>query len=392
MAGLRETMGDLRRLRRGWGEALAAAQPQARPAAAGTRLQLVTEFGPNPGNLRMFAFAPDELPPSPALVVVLHGCTQNAAGYDQGAGWSTLARRYGFVLVCPEQVAGNNPKSCFNWFVPGDVTRGEGEVLSIRNMIERAVVDHGVDRGRVFVTGLSAGGAMAAAMLATYPELFAGGGIVAGLPYGAAGNVQQALRAMGGDTGGRQARAWGDLVRAASPHRGPWPRVSVWHGEADAVVRAANGAALVAQWTDLHGLGAVPAVRDVVAGSAREVWRDAAGREVVESFTIGGMGHGTPLHVGDDDHMCGAAGAFLLDVGISSSYHMAKFWGLTDGVSIRRQAAGPATPGRDVALVSPDGTVRMSKGAKSGRPAQPAESGGEVGAIIRKALRSAGLM
>ena len=212
MAGLGATMGDLRRLRGRWGEALAAAQQTARPATGDGRLRPVAEFGPNPGNLQMFTFVPDDLPPSPALVVVLHGCTQNAPGYDLGAGWSTLAERHGFVVVCPQQSPANNPKSCFNWFLPGDVTRGRGEVLSIRNMIERAILDHGIDRSRVFVNGLSAGGAMAAAMLATYPELFAGGGIVAGLPYGAAANVQQALQAMG-DTGGRPARAAPAILR-----------------------------------------------------------------------------------------------------------------------------------------------------------------------------------
>ena len=103
---------------------------------------------------------------APALVVVLHGCTQTAAGYDLGAGWSTLAERYGFVLLLPEQTPANNPKTCFNWFLPGDTARDRGEALSIRQMIEKTIGAHGVDRKRVFITGLSAGGAMTAAMLA----------------------------------------------------------------------------------------------------------------------------------------------------------------------------------------------------------------------------------
>ena len=163
----------------------------------------------------MFTYAPKNLGPSPALVVVLHGCTQSAGSYDLGAGWSTLAQRYGFVLLLPEQTPANNPKTCFNWFLPGDAARDQGEALSIRQMIEKTIVAHGIDRGRVFITGLSAGGAMAAAMLATYPEVFSAGAIIAGLPYGAAGNVQQAFESMFQGRP-RTASEWGDLVRRAS--------------------------------------------------------------------------------------------------------------------------------------------------------------------------------
>ena len=195
------------------------------------RLQEVFSFGSNPGNLRMFTYRPPTLAEKPALVVVLHGCTQTAAGYDLGAGWSTLADRYGFALLFPEQQRFNNPNGCFNWFLPEDSQRDRGEPLSIRQMIEKSIVDHGIDRRRIFVTGLSAGGAMTSIMLACYPDVFAGGAIVAGLPYGAAANVQQAFASMF-QSPSRPAREWGDLVRKASSHRGRG-RVSVWHGNAD---------------------------------------------------------------------------------------------------------------------------------------------------------------
>jgi poly(hydroxyalkanoate) depolymerase family esterase len=215
---------------------------------------------------------PERLSSAPALVVVLHGCTQSAAGYDHGAGWSTLADRHGFVAVFPEQQRANNPNLCFNWFQPGDTERGKGEALSIRQMVARAVADHGVDPRRVFVTGLSAGGAMASAMLATYPDVFAGGAIVAGLPFGAAGNVQEAFQAMF-ESPSRPAREWGDLVRAASSHGGPWPRISIWHGSADATVKAANADETVKQWADVHGLPARPTASEIVDGYPRSVWR-----------------------------------------------------------------------------------------------------------------------
>ena len=100
----------------------------------GVRSPLVetTGFGTNPGNLRMFSFTPESLQSSPALVVVLHGCGQNAAGYDLGAGWSTLAKHYGFALLLPEQQPSNNANRCFNWFNPQDGKCGSGEASSIR--------------------------------------------------------------------------------------------------------------------------------------------------------------------------------------------------------------------------------------------------------------------
>ena len=169
-----------------------------RNSSPGARSPLVEidGFGTNPGALRMFAFVPEALPRASALVVVLHGCGQTAAGYDFGTGWSTLAKRYGFALLMPEQQASNNANTCFNWFNPGDVARGRGEAASIRQMIARMAADHKIDSRRIYITGLSAGGAMTSVMLAAYPDVFAGGAIIAGLPYGIAGNVREALGGM----------------------------------------------------------------------------------------------------------------------------------------------------------------------------------------------------
>ena len=177
----------------------------------------VNEFGTNPGDLRMFSHVPAGVPPHPALVVVMHGCGQSAAAYDLGAGWSTLARHYGFALLMPEQKPANNAHTCFNWFKPDDVRRGHGEAYSIRQMIARMVTDHKIDKHRIFVTGLSAGGAMTSVMLATYPEVFAAGAIIAGMPYGVASNVREALNGMM-QSPPRTPGELGDLVRNSSKH------------------------------------------------------------------------------------------------------------------------------------------------------------------------------
>ena len=278
---------------RGWRKLLQILERGRGTDTVSTPLREVHAFGSNPGNLRMFSYRPSHLAENPALVVVLHGCTQSASGYDLGAGWSTLADRYGFALLFPEQQRINNPNGCFNWFQPEDSQRDRGEPFSIRQMIEKSVVDHGIDRHRIFVTGLSAGGAMTSIMLACYPDVFAGGAIVAGLPYGAATNVQQAFESMF-QSPSRTAREWGDLVRKASSHRGLWPRVSVWHGNADKTVIPSNAREILKQWTDIHGLSPAPSAQKIVDGYPREVWMDGAGDEILESYTITNMAHGTP--------------------------------------------------------------------------------------------------
>ena len=344
MLSLRKTLASLARNKRKWEALLAAARSRRpEPGAVPDRLQLVPEFGSNPGNLRMFTYLPPQHAANPPLVVVLHGCTQTAAGYDYGAGWSTLADRYGFALLLPEQQRSNNPNGCFNWFLPDDSRRARGEALSIRQMIETFVMDKKIDRDRVFITGLSAGGAMTSVMLACYPEVFAGGAIIAGLPYGAASNVQQAFESMF-QSPSRSAREWGDLVRAAAPYGGPWPRISVWHGTADKIVVPSNAREILKQWTDVHGLPGMPSREANVAGYPRQVWLNDAGEELIESFAIN-IGHGTPLATGSADGECGVAGPFLLDAGISSSYHIANFFRLTNEPASAARAKKTVVPG-----------------------------------------------
>jgi len=400
---LGNTIGTLARYRRQWAATLqTVAGPRDRSAASPavpSHLKEVPGFGANPGALRMFAHVPAGLEAAAPLVIVLHGCTQTAAQYDHGAGWSTLADRYGFALLLPEQTSQNNPKTCFNWFLPQDTARDGGEALSIRQMIEWMIKEHQIDRGRVFITGLSAGGAMTSAMLAAYPEVFAAGAIIAGLPHGTAGNVQQAFESMfQGRT--RAPQDWGDEVRHASGHRGPWPRVSVWHGDLDPTVKPINAESIVQQWTNVHAIASEPDV-EMVDGYRRQVWR-RDGVDVIESYSITGMAHGTPLATGTGEGKVGRAGPFLLEAGISSSYHIAKFFGL----AAKARAAKPAREVEDAARASlvpddrveliPDECVEILDGKSAderGRHEDTRRTGQvDVMSIITKALTSAGLM
>ena len=385
--------------RAGWRKLIRALQRQHAGAASAidSRLRENFGFGSNPGNLRMFVYRPPSLADNPALVVVLHGCTQTAAGYDLGAGWSTLADRYGFVLLFPEQQRSNNPNGCFNWFQPAHSQRDRGEPLSIRQMIEKSITDHGIDRRRIFATGLSAGGAMTSNMLACYPEVFAGGAIIAGLPYGAATTVQQAFQSMY-QSPTRSAPEWGNLVRKASPHRGPWPRVSVWHGNADKTVIPLNAREIIKQWTNLHDLPMSPSVKTKVDGFPREVWTNEAGDELIETYAITDMAHGTPLAIGEVEGACGAPGPFLLPVGISSSYHIAKFFGIAivraqteRNVSLEKNPLQISSPSHDTAAETVLEGEILEKDEEPIRP-ETTPSLPDIGAIINKALRAAGLI
>jgi poly(hydroxyalkanoate) depolymerase family esterase len=349
------------------------------------RLEEFTGFGSNPGNLLARTYFPQGLEPGAALVVVLHGCTQSASSYNRGAGWTSAADEHGFALLFPEQQRANNPNLCFNWFSPADAGRGRGEALSIIQMVQDLCSKHALDPHRIYITGLSAGGAMTAAMLATYPDVFAGGAVIAGLPFGTASSVSEAFERMRGQATFAPDQLTG-LVRSASGHSGHWPTLSVWHGSSDQTVDVSNAAALVDQWRGLHRVTAAPTATKVADGQLRRVWRNGDGREVIEEYLIANMGHGTPIHAASAN-LGEVAGPYMLDVGISSTHRILAFWKLDGG---RQSARG--TP-HDFRSKLPETAVRLEhERPASAPPSQQPGSTSKVQEVIEKALRTAGLM
>ncbi|MFL5358251.1 PHB depolymerase family esterase, partial [Archangium sp.] len=299
-------------------------------------LTQVTSFGTNPGNLKMWKYVPAGIPANAPLVVAMHGCTQTADAYTN-TGWNALADQLKFYVVYPETQSSNNQNSCFNWFEPGDIARGQGEALSIKQMVDKMKTDHSIDASRVFVTGLSAGAAMTHVMAAAYPDVFAGAAIMAGIPYKCALTMNDAFSCMSPGTD-KTPQAWGDLVRGAfSGYTGSYPKISIWHGTSDYTVKNTNQQEALEQWTNVHGIDQTADVSDTVAGYPHKVYKNAAGTALVETYAITGMGHGTAIDPATrfpGGAACGTAGAYVLDTDICSTWYVAKFFGLDNSDTV----------------------------------------------------------
>ena len=237
------------------------------------------------------------------VVVMLHGCTQNPDDFAAGTRMNVLAEREMFFVVYPAQATPANQSKCWNWFKTTDQHRGRGEPSIIAGITSQIVTSYHLDARRVYVAGLSAGGAMAAIMGVSYPDLYAAIGVHSGLAYGAAHDLPSAFAAMqnGGTVTVRQ-------PDGRSPATGTRPRVVptiVFHGDRDTTVHPRNGDQVLAQWGATDA-GAAPATAEgaklhvsvnqgqVPDGHAytRSIYQDPGGRAVMERWLVHGAAHG----------------------------------------------------------------------------------------------------
>ena len=230
------------------------------------------------------------------LVVVLHGCLQNAADIARGTRFDERADEDGFLVLYPEQPAVVVPAKCWRWYDAAHQSRDSaGEPALLAALTQKVATDYHVDRTRVYVAGISAGGAMAVNILAAYPEIFAAGAAHSALPYRAAVGVAHALAAM--RTGVIADSVMPERVLMASGSRREPRPLLVLNGGKDQVVAPRNGDALTRQWTvavqEWLGQPLDSVVVDTTAGgrAARRVSYRASGRTWIEHWTILELGH-----------------------------------------------------------------------------------------------------
>jgi poly(hydroxyalkanoate) depolymerase family esterase len=231
------------------------------------------------------------------LVVLLHGCAQDAADIAAGTRMNEFADRHGFLVAYPEQPAAANPQRCWGWYDPAHRRRASGEAALIAGITREVMAGHPVDPARVFVAGISAGGAMALVQAATYPELYAAVGVHSGIMFGQADDLQQALAAMQGR--GRHPAVLADAVVAAMGERARALPAILFQGAADPLVATENAHTIADGWLRVLSrlgaqVGAAPREQTLQV-NGRTVRRTdfpaADGRVLVERWIVDGLGH-----------------------------------------------------------------------------------------------------
>jgi len=276
-----------------WAHDAPAATAAATAAATVDTGRFIAGSYANPDGTRAYKlYVPGGADDAPRpLVVMLHGCQQDPDDFAAGTAMNALAEQEHCLVLYPAQAHGANKLNCWNWFRQRDQRRGRGEPSLIAGMTRQIMLDYNIDPQRVYLAGLSAGGAMAAVMAATYPELYAAIGIHSGLPYGVAHNLPSALAAMKNGRAGQPS-----VAGEAAPFPQAMP-VIVFHGERDATVHPRNGTQIVAQCLATAGAadgaevgvehGRVPNGRSYT----RTIHYGPDGQALAEQWLVHGAGH-----------------------------------------------------------------------------------------------------
>jgi poly(hydroxyalkanoate) depolymerase family esterase len=271
------------------------------------------DYGNSRGSRRYKLFIPSRHAGKPLpLLVMLHGCLQDPDDFALGTRMNAIAEEQRIFVLYPEQSEAANQTRCWNWFNPANQRRDQGEPSIIAGMTREVIRSHGIDARRVYIAGMSAGGAMAAIMAATYSDLYAAVGIHSGMPYGGAQNFLAAIAAMKNGT----------AVGARLPSKSI-PLI-VFHGDQDVVVNSRNGERLVSQWL---GDGVQNRRQETSSGLASEgnghaftrtLYYDDAGHAVAENWLVHGAGHAWSGG--------GTGGSFAVSAGPDASREMLRFF------------------------------------------------------------------
>lgn len=279
------------------------------------------------GSRRYKLFVPSGAAGKPLpLLVMLHGCLQDPDDFALGTRMNTIAEEQRIFVLYPEQSEAANQTRCWNWFNPANQRRDQGEPSIIAGMTREVIGAHHIDARRVYIAGMSAGGAMAAIMAATYSDLYAAVGIHSGVPYGAAENFMAAITAMkdGAATGAR-------LPSKSIP-------LIVFHGDQDVVVNSRNGEQLMSQWLGGPAPNGTQDTSTALAGEGNgraftlTRYRDDAGHAVAENWLVHNAGHAWSGG--------GSAGSFADASGPDASREMVRFFSAVAQDAVASERSG----------------------------------------------------
>jgi poly(hydroxyalkanoate) depolymerase family esterase len=252
-----------------------------------------TEIGPNPSDRRMYVYVPDSVTADPAVLVAVHWCTGSGPDMYNDTEYDTLADQYGFIVLYPSVTRSSK---CFDVSSPQALKRGGGsDPVGIRSMVDWVTRAYDADPGRIFATGISSGAMMTNVLLGDYPDVFAAGAAFSGVPFGcfATTDGSEWNSACANGTVTHTPQEWGDLVRGAYPgYTGPRPRMQLWHGTEDDVLRHPNLGEMIKQWTNVQGVPQTPAATDTPQpGWTRTRYGGTGDRAPVEAISLQGVGH-----------------------------------------------------------------------------------------------------
>lgn len=305
------------------------------PLAAFAQLTDITkELTQNKGGLNAYIHEPALKPNRKLpLVLVLHGCNQDAKEISSGSGWNQLADQLGFYVLYPEQRASNNMVRCFNWFLKDDQEKDKGEMASIHEMVTYAVSHYNIDESNIYIYGVSAGAAMSVNYMACYPSTIQSGAILAGTAYKQVDTPMKSFSEM------RQATVYSDevlrrkLYSQDSLYSGTFPQLIVVHGTDDKIVNYSNGESLVKQWKTAFTIVSESDEKVPVGTNSpvitRKDYKDASGHSVIIFYTADKWGHYLMIDPGPGPKQGGEVSRHALDGDFFSTYQIAKDWNLT---------------------------------------------------------------
>lgn len=292
------------------------------------KLTEIKNFGTNPGNLKMMIFENiEEKTQRHPVVIALHGCSQKADDFAQISGWNKIANNNQFYMLYPQQKTINNFTSCFNWFLKDDIEGKDGESFSIFEMITYMKRNYPIDTTQIFITGVSAGGAMSVVLMANYPSIFNTGAIYAGCAYGIANSLSDGFKIMNGT----KKATLKELSRfVTNLHKSDstvvYPKIIILQGEDDKVVHPKNAELLKNQWCKIHQLDTAAtytSTHPLDSNITKYQYVNTKGEPIVTLYKIAELGHKLLISPGEEPFKGGKMGMFAKRSNFHNTYQIA---------------------------------------------------------------------